>query len=418
MTIKNHNKRVVITGMGALSAIGLDVESTWEGLLAGRSGSALITQYDTTELPTKMAATISDFHPEDYLSRREIRRLGRVTHLAVAATDQAIADSGLNLAEEDLTRVGIEVGSAFGALDVVESESYKTRTKGPRAANPALAPAVLISTTPCHIAIRHGIKGPVNAPVAACATGVFSIGEAAHRIQRGDADVMLAGGADAYTTSLLVYAFSRLGAMSTRNDSPETAVRPFDLERDGMIIGEGAAVFVMESLEHAQARGANILAEFGGIGFTSDAYHMAAPDPEAEGATRAIELALKEAEMAPEDLQYVAAHGTATRLNDASETRAIKQALGEHAYNVPVSSIKPMIGHVMGAAGTFGAMTIVQAIRTGWVPPTINYSAPDPECDLDYVPNEPRRVEVNAGVANAFGFGGQNGAVIIKRYEL
>jgi 3-oxoacyl-[acyl-carrier-protein] synthase II len=313
--------------------------------------------------------------------------------------------------------VGIEIGSAFGALDFVETQACILQEKGPRSFNPAKAPAVLITTTPCHIGIRYGIQGPVNSPVVACATGVISVGEAARRIQRGEADVMLAGGTDSYMTPLIMSAFSRLGAMSTRNDEPETACRPFDLTRDGMIMGEGAAVMVLESLDHALARGATILAEYGGLGFTLDGYHMAAPHPEGEGAARAMKNALAEADLPPESVDYISAHGTGTKLNDISETRAVKKAFGEHAYEVPMPSIKPMVGHAMGASGAFGVFTIVKAIETGWIPPTINYSVPDPECDLDYVPNEARQVHVDVGMANAFGFGGQNASIIIKRYE-
>lgn len=413
----NSQKRVVITGMGAVSPLGLDVATTWAGMLAGRSGAGRITDYDPSDLPTQIAATIKDFDPEKYLNRREARRLGRVTHLAIAATAEALADAGLDLGREDLTRVGVEIGSAFGAMDIVEEQSRQIREKGPRGINPTVSPAVLVSTTPCHIAINYGIRGPVNSPVVACATGTVSIGAAAQRIQRGEVDVMLAGGSDSYLTPLIMASFSRLGAMSTRNDTPLTACRPFDRHRDGMIIGEGAVTMVLESLEHAQGRGAAILAEYGGLGFTSDAYHMAAPDPEGEGATRAMRLALAEADLPPEALGYVAAHGTATQLNDLSETKAIKRALGEHAYTVPISSIKPMIGHAMGAAGAFGALVIVQALRTGWAPPTLNYETPDPECDLDYLPNHARQVQIDAGIANAFGFGGQNGALILKRFK-
>ena len=264
-------KRVVITGMGAVSPVGLDAQSTWEGLLAGRTAAALVTEFDTSELPTQIAAAIQDFDAEKYMNRREARRYGRITHLALAATEEAIADAALDFSQEDSTRIGIEMGSAFGALDIIERESFKMYSEGPRKTNPTIAPAVLISTTPCYLAIRYGIQGPVNSPVAACATGVFSLGEAAHRIQRGDVDVMLAGGSDSYITPVILFSFSKLGAMSTRNDDPATACRPFDLERDGMIIGEGAVTMVLESLEHAQARGARILAEFGGMGFTSDA---------------------------------------------------------------------------------------------------------------------------------------------------
>ena len=415
--VSSSQRRVVITGVGAVSPLGLDVQSTWENMLAGRTGAARITNYDPSDLPTQFAAIIQDFDPSKYLGRREVRRLGRLTHLAIAATEEALAHAGIDLSQEDPTRVGIEVGSAFGALNIVEDYACIIRDKGPRAINPSKAPAVLITTTPCHMAIRYGIRGPANSPVVACATGVVALGEAARRIQRGEVDVVLAGGTDSYYSRLILAAFSRLGAMSTRNDSPETACRPFDKERDGMLMGEGAVTMILESLEHAQARGAEILAEYGGLGFTTDAYNMAAPDPEGDGAARAIQLALAEAGMRPEDIDAVAAHGTGTYLNDISETRALKKALGQRAYEIPVTSVKPMIGHAMGAAGAFNALVIVQAIRTGWMPPTINYSVPDPECDLDYVPNEARQVHVDAGIANAFGFGGQNGTVVIKRFE-
>jgi 3-oxoacyl-[acyl-carrier-protein] synthase II len=402
--------------MGAVSPVGLSARTTWESLLAGHVGVTRITDYDTSKLPTKVVAMVKGFDPERYLSRREARRTGRVTQLAIASTEEAIADAGLDLEGEDLTRVGVEMGSAFGALSILEDQVVVRESRGLKATKPTLAPAVLISTTPSIIAIRHGIHGPVNSPVAACATGVFSLGSAARRIQNGKADVMLAGGTDAYTSQIIIFSFSKLGAMTKRNDEPETAIRPFDLERDGMTVGEGAVTMVLESLEHAQARGATILAEYGGMGFTSDAFHLAAPDPEGIGAGRAIKMALEESGLEPEDVDYIAAHGTATRLNDPSETKAIKYALGEHAYNVPVSSIKPMIAHAMGAAGAFGALTIVEAIRSGWVPPTLNYSVPDPECDLDYVPNEARQVHVDAGMTNAFGFGGQNASMLIKRF--
>jgi len=410
-------RRVVITGMGAVSGLGLDAPSTWTGLLAGRTGAGRITDYDPSGLPTQIAVTIKDFDPSNYLNRRDIRRLGRVTHLTVAAAEEAMADAKLDLEKEDRTRVGIEIGSAFGALDFVEEQSYRIRSKGPRAINPAQAPAVLISTTPCYLGIRYGIQGPVNSPVAACATGVVSLGQAARRILWGDADVVLAGGADSYMTPLIMAAFSRLGAMSTRNDEPETACRPYDLTRDGMIMGEGAAVLVLESLEHALARGATILAEYGGMGFTLDAYHMAAPQPEGEGAARAMKRALAEAGLTSDAVDYIASHGTGTKLNDIAETKAMKTVLGDHAYNVPAPSIKAMLGHAMGASGAFGAFTIVQAIQTGWVPPTINYSVPDPECDLDYVPNKARQHHVDVGMSNAFGFGGQNASILIKRYK-
>lgn len=416
MTTSSNHHRVVITGMGAISALGHNVQDTWNGMIAGQSGAARLTEYDPSDLPTQIACTIKDFQPEKLLGAREARRFGRLTQLAIVASEEAIADAAIDLSKEDPTRLGIEIGSAFGALNIVEEESRKVHNHGPRALNIILAPSVLVTTTPCHLAIRYGVQGPVNSPVVACATGVYSVGEAARRIRMGEADVVLTGGTDSYLTPLIMVAFSRLGAMSTRNDTPTTACRPFDNERDGMIIGEGAMIMVMESLAHAQQRGATILAEVGDMGFTADAHNMAAPDPEGNGAARAIHMALAKSGLEPSAVDYVAAHGTATRLNDSSETKAIKKVLGEHAFRVPISSIKPMIGHAMGAAGAFGAYTIVQAIRTGWVPPTLNYSVPDPECDLDYVPNVARQVKVDIGITNAFGFGGQNASLVIKRF--
>ena len=327
----NHHttqRRVVVTGLGAVSPLGLTAQATWEGMIAGRTGARRITAYDPSELPTQIVAAIQDFTTEPYLSPREAKRLGRVTQISVVATEQALADAGLDTKAEDPTRIGVEMGSAFGALEIVEEESHKGKLRGFKATNPILGPAVLITMTPCYLAIRFGAQGPVNSPVVACATGVFSIGEAARRIRDGEADVMLAGGADAYYSPLLVATFSRLGAMSTRNDTPETACRPFDLERDGMLLGEGAVTMVLESLEHAQARGATILAEIGSMGFTSDAYNMAAPNPTGAGAGRAITQALVRSGVRPEEIGYVAAHGTGTRLNDSGETNAIKRALG------------------------------------------------------------------------------------------
>ncbi len=414
--MQQTQRRVVITGMGTVNALGLDVPTTWEHMLAGKTGARFIPEYAEMNLPTHVAVTIEGFDPKPFVGRRDARRLGRLTHLAVAAAEEAIAQAGLDFEQEDPTRMGIEIGSAFGALNFVEENAVAIKEKGPRALNPAKAPSVLITTTPCYLGIRYGIKGPVNSPVVACATGVVSIGEAARRIQRGETDVMLAGGTDSYLTPLIITSFSRLGAMTTRNDEPETACRPFDGTRDGMIIGEGAVVMVLEELEHALARGATILAEYGGMGFTLDAYNMAAPHPEGEGAARAMRLALQEAQLPPEAVDYISSHGTGTRLNDASETKAMKAALGEHAYRVPAPSFKPMVGHMMGASGAFGVFTIVQSIQTGWVHPTINYTTPDPECDLDYVPNEPRQHHVDVGMANAFGFGGQNASIVIKRY--
>jgi 3-oxoacyl-[acyl-carrier-protein] synthase II len=308
------------------------------------------------------------------------------------------------------------MGSAFGSLDVLEEQVLVLREKGPRRITPTVTPSVLISTTPSYIAIRLGVTGPTDSRMTACATGISSLGEAAYRLQRGEVDVMLAGGADAFQTPLMLASFSRLGAMSTRNEDPQTACRPFCNTRDGLILGEGAVVLVLETLEHARARNATILAEIAGYGLTSDAYNLAAPDPSGKGAARAMQLAMARAQVFAEDVDYICAHGTGTRLNDSSETAAIKLALGEAAYDTPVSSIKSMLGHMMGAAGTVSAAAIVGAIRDGVVPPTINYFEPDPLCDLNYVPNQAQEHHVDVGMCNAFGFGGQNASMVLRRF--
>lgn len=410
--------RVVITGIGAITPLGLTWQDSWKAMLEGRSATRPITHFDASGFPTRIAALVKDFDPTKYMELKEAKRLGRITQFSWAAALEAVSQACLDLSREDPERVGLDVGSAFGALDILEEQSHTLRDHGPRRINPAVAPAVLISTTPCYIAIRMGIQGPVNSQVTACASGIVSIGEAARRLQRGEVDVMLAGGADAYASPLIMAAFSRLGAMSTRNDEPERACRPFDRTRDGMVLGEGAVIMVLETLEHAQARGARILAEFAGYGLTADAYNLAAPDPTGRGAARAMSKALAESGLSPEDVDYICAHGTGTQLNDASETAAIKRAFGEAAYQIPVSSIKSMVGHMMGAAGAASAAVLVQAINDGIIPPTINYQEPDPECDLDYVPNVARCVQVDAAMCNAFGFGGQNASLLLKRFQL
>ncbi len=420
--MSNHGRvdgagpRVVITGVGAITPLGLTWRDSWQAMLEGRSAVRPVTHFDASGYPTRIAALVKEFDPRQYMDHKEAKRLGRVTQFAWAATQEAIANARLDLAAEDPDRVGIEIGSAFGAMDVLEEQSHVLREHGPRRINPTVAPAVLVSTTPCFVAIQLGARGPVDSQVAACASGIVSLGEAARRLQRGEVDVMIAGGADAYASPLILAAFSRLGAMSTRNDEPERACRPFDRTRDGMVLGEGAAIMVMETLEHALARGATILAEFGGYGLTADAHNLAAPDPSGRGAARAMARALAESGLPAEAVNYVCAHGTGTPLNDSAETAAIKHALGEAAYTTAVSSIKSMVGHTMGAAGAVSAAALVQAICEGIVPPTINYQEPDPECDLDYVPNAARRMSVAVAMCNAFGFGGQNASLLLKRF--
>lgn len=416
MKQNGHLPRVVITGIGAVTPLGHTWTETWENLIAGKSAGRRITRFDPTDQPTQFACSVSDFDSSAYFEPKEAKRLARVTRYAWASTVQALQQSGLDLEQQDMDRVGMEMGSAFGGLDMLEDQVILLREKGPRRINPTLAPAVLISTTPNYIAIRLGITGPVDSRMSACATGISSLGEAAYRLQRGEVDIMLAGGTDAFQTPLMMASFSRLGAMSTRNDDPETACRPFCNTRDGMILGEGAVVMVLETEAHAKARGATILAEIAGYGLTSDAYNLAAPDPSGKSAARAMKLAMDKAHVEAEDVDYICAHGTGTRLNDTSETAAIKIALGEAAYDTRVSSIKSMLGHMMGAAGTASAATIVGAIQDSVIPPTINYYEPDPLCDLNYVPNKAEQRHVDVGMCSAFGFGGQNASMVIRRF--
>lgn len=410
--------RVVITGMGAVTPLGHSWPETWKNLVAGVSAGRRLTHFDPTDFPTQFACSVIDFEPAKYMDAKEAKRLGTVTQYAWTATQEAVAASGLDFAHEDMDRVGIEMGSAFGALDLLEQQVLVLDKGGPRRIKPTVGPSVLISTTPCYIAINLGVTGPIDARMSACATGITSLGEGMRRLQRGETDVMIAGGSDAFQTPLMMASFSRLGAMSTRNDEPATACRPFCATRDGLVLGEGAMVMVLETLEHAQARGARILAEITGVGLTSDAYNLAAPDPTGVGASKAMKLAMREAGIVGSDVDFVAAHGTATKLNDSSETAAIKLALGEAAYDTRASSVKSMVGHMMGAAGAISAAAIVGAIQDGVLPPTINYREPDPECDLNYVPNRAEQRHVDVGMCNAFGFGGQNASMVIERFRL
>ena len=416
MKQNGHLPRVVITGIGAVTPLGHTWPETWTNLVAGKSAGQRITHFDPTNFPTQFACSVRDFDSAQYFEPKEAKRLAGVTRYAWAATVQAIEQAGVDLDAQDMDRVGMEMGSAFGGLDILEDQVFILREKGPRRINPTIAPAVLISTTPSYIAIRMGITGPVDSRMSACATGISSLGEAVYRLQRDEVDIMLAGGTDAFQTPLMMASFSRLGAMSTRNDDPATACRPFCNTRDGMILGEGAVVMALETEAHAKQRGATILTEITGYGLTSDAYNLAAPDPSGKGAARAMKLAMQRAHIEGEDVDYICAHGTGTRLNDSSETAAIKIALGEAAYDTRVSSIKSMVGHMMGAAGTASAATIVGAIQNGMVPPTINYYEPDPTCDLNYVPNKAEARHVDVGMCSAFGFGGQNASMVIRRF--
>jgi 3-oxoacyl-[acyl-carrier-protein] synthase II len=410
-------RRVVITGLGVVSPVGSTVEKFWDGITKGKSGIGRITKFDTEGFPVQIAGEVKDFDPSLYFDRKEIRRTDPFIQFAVGASVQAVESSGLDKADVDKTRVGVLIGSGIGGLTTIEQQLKILMEKGPRRVSPYCVPMEIINMASGIVSIRFGFKGPNISVVTACATGTHAIGEAYRTIQYGDADVMVAGGTESCITPLAVAGFAAAKALSTRNDEPERASRPFEKNRDGFVMGEGAGIVVLEELEHAKRRGAKILAEVVGYGTSGDAYHMTAPAPEGEGAARAIENAIKDAGISPEDIDYVNAHGTSTKFNDLFETMAIKKTLGEHAYKVKISSIKSMIGHLLGAAGGVEVVSCVKTIETGIIPPTINYEEPDPECDLDYTPNRAVRANVRYVLKNSFGFGGTNACLILKRYE-
>ncbi len=417
MFTNGNRRRVVVTGMGMVSPLGNTLEASWDGMMNGLCGVEPITKFDTTDFPCTIAAHVKDFDPLDYLDKRDARRMARFLHFAMAASQEAIAQAEIDFEKEDTTLVGVEVGSAIGGADVVEEQRMILAEKGAKKINPTAIPALLINMPGCFIAIKNNLRGPVNASVTACATGISGIGEGMRRIVWGDADVMLVGGTESAITPVTVGAFGRLTALSKRNDTPQKSITPFDAERDGTVVGEGAGVMIIESLEHAQARGANILAEIKGYALTSDAYHVSSPRDDGSGAASAMSKALKDARIGPADVDYIAAHGTGTPMNDSIETKAIKTVFGETAYDTPVSSIKSMTGHTLGAAGALSAIAAIKAMHTGYIPPTINLDTPDPACDLDYVPNTPRQAPVNIAIANGFGFGGQNATVVLQKWE-
>jgi len=412
---KVKNNRVVITGLGLVTPLGNDVSTTWDGLVAGRSGVGPITHFDASDYPTRIAAEVKDFDPGALFGHREARRMDRFTQFAMAAAGQALDDSGLSVTESNAHRVGAVIGSGIGGIISVLEQAEVLRTRGPRRVSPFLIPMMLPDTAPGQVAISYGLKGPNFAVISACASGANAIGEAAEVIRRGAADAMLAGGAEAGIVPLAFAGFTVMQAVSTRNDEPERASRPFDATRDGFVMGEGGGVVVLESEAHARARGVRIYAQIIGYGATADAYHITAPEETGEGAARAMQIALDQAGLAPEQIGYLNAHGTSTALNDKGETAAIRAIFGDYAYQVPVSSTKSMTGHLLGGAGAVEAIFCVLALNEGILPPTINYEYPDPECDLDYVPNEARRAAVDVAMSNSFGFGGHNACLILKR---
>jgi len=410
-------RRVVITGLGVVSPVGSDLETFWKNLTAGKSGISSITKFDPTDYPVQIAAEVKDFEPTKYFDKKEVRRLDPFIQFAVGAADQAVKMAGLEESELDKERVGVIIGSGIGGLTTIEQQLKILWEKGPRRVSPYCVPMEIINMASGIVSIRYGYKGPNVSVVTACATGTHAIGEAFRTIQYGDADVVVAGGAESCITPLSVAGFAAARALSTRNDEPEKASRPFEKNRDGFVMGEGAGIVVLEELEHAKRRGAKILAEVVGYGTSGDAYHMTAPAPGGEGAARAIRNALRDAGIEPTEIDYINAHGTSTKFNDLFETMAIKSVFGDYAYKVKISSIKSMIGHLLGAAGGVETVASVMTINTGVIPPTINYEEPDPECDLDYTPNKAVEKEVRYVLKNSFGFGGTNACLVLKRFE-
>jgi len=408
-------RRVVITGLGVVSPAGSTLEKFWENITAGKSAVSKITKFDVTDFPVQIAAEVKDFNPLDYFEKKEIRRTDPFIQFAMGAAVQAVKSAGLEDSNVNPERVGVLIGSGIGGLHTVETQHSILLEKGPKRVSPYCVPMEIINMASGLVSIRFGFKGPNISVVTACATGTHAIGEAYRIIQYGDADVMVAGGAESCITPLSVAGFAAARALSTRNSEPEKASRPFEKNRDGFVMGEGAGIVVLEEYEHAKRRGAEILAEIVGYGTSGDAYHMTAPAPGGEGAARAIRNALKDAKVSPEEIDYVNAHGTSTKFNDLYETMAIKSVFGDHAYKLKVSSIKSMIGHLLGAAGGVEVISAVMTLKTGVVPPTINYEEPDPECDLDYVPNEAIEMDVRYVLKNSFGFGGTNACLVLKK---
>jgi len=412
-----NKKRVVITGLGVISPVGSTVETFWKSLLAGKSGVRPITRFDASQFDCQIAADVIDYNALDHFSTKEARHLSSFIQFAVVAARQAIAQGKLDLNNVNLDRVGVLVGSGIGSLRTIENEYTKYLEKGPSRISPFLIPKLIVNEAAGQISIDTGARGPSSCVATACATATNAIGDAMRLIQYGETDVMIAGGTESASTVLGVGGFCALKALSKRNNEPEKASRPFDLNRDGFIMGEGAGIVLLESLEHAKARGAKILAELVGYGRTSDAYHTTAPDETGSGAMRAMQLAIEDAGLTIKDISYINAHGTSTKLNDKVETLAIKKLFKDQASKVPVSSTKSMTGHLLGAAGGVELIASILAIQDNMIPPTINYETPDPDCDLDYVPNTARKAEVKVAMSNSLGFGGHNASLVVKAYQ-
>ncbi len=410
-------QRTVITGLGAITPIGLNVRDFWNNLTSGVSGAGPITAFDTSGLPTQIGAEVKGFDARDYMDFKEARRTHRSAHYAVAAARQALADAGLTVNATNAEDVGVVINTGAGGVGLMEEGALTLSSGGPRKIGPFFLPMVMPNAAGCQVSILIGAKGPVLTSTLACASGNYSLIEGMHMLERGEAEVIIAGGTEGGMTRLLFTSFCNIGALTRRNDEPARASRPFDRDRDGFLYGEGAAVLILETEAHARARGARIYAEVAGGALTSDAHHITAPDPSGDGARRAMARALRSANLKPEQVDVVFAHGTSTPLNDATETQAIKAVFGDHANRLAVSGTKSMVGHLIGAAGAISAVAAALAIRDGIIPPTINLDNPDTACDLDYVPQTARHQPVHAAMVNAFGFGGQNVAVLLQRYE-
>ncbi|MCY0886902.1 MAG: beta-ketoacyl-ACP synthase II [Alicyclobacillaceae bacterium] len=409
-------RRVVVTGLGAVTPIGNDVETFWENLLSGKSGIVPIDRFDVSDYPVRIAGQVKGYEPEKYMDKKEVRRIDLYAQYAVGAAMEALLHSGLKITEENRARVGVYIGSGIGGLQTMLENHTLLIERGPKRVSPFLVPMMISNMASGYISMMTGAMGPNLAPVSACATGTHAVGDAFKIIARGDADAMICGGAEATICDLALAGFSNMKALSTHNDHPETASRPFDRNRDGFVMGEGAGVVVLESLDAAIARNARILAEVVGYGLSADAYHLTAPEPSGRGASLAMQSALNDAGLEPTMVDYINAHGTSTDLNDKLETLAVKSVFGEHAYRFCLSSIKSMTGHLLGAAGGVEAVATVKTLLTGMVPPTINYETPDEECDLDYVPNRARHLDVKVAMSNSFGFGGHNASILLRQY--
>ena len=407
-------RRVVVTGIGLISAVGNTTEETWQNLLAGKSGVTRITHFDTSQHACQIAAEVQGFDPLNFIEKKEVKKMGRFIHFALAASEEAMKMAGLSVTDEIADRVGVHIGSGIGGFDIIEREHTNLIEGGPRKISPFFIPASIINLAAGQVSIRFGAKGPNEATATACTTSAHSIGDAFKIIQRCDADVMIAGGSEAAITPMGIGGFAAMRALSTRNDAPEKASRPWDKDRDGFVVGEGAGILILEDLEFAKRRGANILAEVVGYGMSGDAYHITSPAPEHEGAYRVMLNALRDAKIQPGDIGYVNAHGTSTEIGDKLETVAIKRVFADKIP--PVSSTKSMTGHLLGGAGGLEGGITVLALRDQILPPTINYETPDPECDLDYVPNQSRKVQMDFALSNSFGFGGTNGCLIFRRW--